>query len=40
MLDSTFNNEQPIKQNPKKDWLGLGGNVSGPLQVQVATNQF
>jgi hypothetical protein len=41
-LDSSYNEQgrQPISQNPKKDFIGLGGNRTGPLQVQVNTAQF
>jgi len=39
-LDSAFNTNPPLKTDPKDDFVGLGWQSSGPLQMQVNTAQF
>jgi len=41
-LDSRFNllGREPLQSNPKEEFIGLGWNVAGPLQMQVNTAQF
>lgn len=30
----------PVKNNPSKDWIGFGPNVTGPLRLAIDTSQF
>lgn len=39
-LDAQYNTNPPMKTDPKDDFVGLGWQTSGPLQLQVNTAQF